>query len=151
MTLPQSTFDDICRNYAQFYERLSPETLEEIDKICTPDLYFQDPFNKLNSLSSVKILFRDMFEKSEQYQFKTLGIYPNAEKREAIIKWHFKADIEKVGKLSFEGLSEIKVNDANMVYAHVDYWDAAEHFYMKLPLLKQLIGFVRKRLKVPGS
>lgn len=151
MTSPQTGFDEICRKYAQFYERLSPETLNEIDEICTADLYFQDPFNKLNNLDSVKYLFRDMFEKSEHYGFETLGIYPDEEKREAIIKWHFKADIEKVGKLDFEGLSEIKFNDAGMVYAHIDYWDSAEHFYMKLPILKQLIGFVRGRLKVPGS
>jgi len=151
MISSQTSFDDLCRKYAKFYEKLSPETVNDIDKICTPDLYFQDPFNKLNSVSSVKYLFLDMFEKSEHYGFETLGIYPNEEKRAAIIKWHFTADITKVGKLSFEGLSEIKFNEAGFVCVHIDYWDAAEHFYMKLPILKQLLGFVQRRLKIPGS
>ncbi len=151
MTSPQTAFDEMCRKYAQFYEQLAPETLDKIEEICTPDLYFQDPFNKLSSLNSVKYLFQDMFEKSEHYGFTTLGIYSDANKREAIIKWHFKADIAKIGKLNFEGLSEIKFNEAGLVYHHIDYWDASEHFYMKLPVLKQLIGFVRRRLKIPGS
>jgi hypothetical protein len=36
-------------------------------------------------------------------------------------------------------------NDRGLVSEHVDYWDASEQFYMKLPVIGSILRFIRNK------
>jgi hypothetical protein len=46
----------------------------------------------------------------------------------------------------FEGVSRLKMNDEGRVIEHIDYWDAAEHLYAKMPIIGWLIGIIKRRI-----
>ncbi|WP_025900160.1 nuclear transport factor 2 family protein [Sneathiella glossodoripedis] len=135
-------------NYSAFYENLSPANLDELDTLCAEDVFFKDPFNELRSRKLLKRVFLDMFEKCENYSFDVHSIYYNANPDSFILKWTFKATLPKLGDLDFDGLSEVSINEEGKVISHVDYWDSGSYFYPKIPVLKQLIRFVRSKLQI---
>lgn len=142
--------DHIINRYIAFFEELSPQTLHHAEGIFSTDVYFRDPFNELKNRDQLKQVFEDMFEQCDSYAFKISSKYlvSGFPSNSFILKWRFKADIPKIGYLDFVGLSEVEINSEGQVISHIDYWDSATHFYMKLPILKQLIGYIRRKLKV---
>jgi steroid delta-isomerase len=136
--------------YTQFYENLSPETLEDINQICIEDVYFRDPFNELYNRDQLKRVFKDMFSQCDDHNFTVLTAYsdplrhPNA----FVLKWFFEATVPKIGKLDFIGLSEVQINEDGLITSHIDYWDSGSYFYMKIPLIKQILGIIKNRLRI---
>ena len=52
------------------------------------------------------------------------------------VKWDFLFAFKgKKDENSFEGVSRLVVNEQGKVISHIDYWDAAEHMYEKMPLV----------------
>jgi len=47
--------------------------------------------------------------------------------------------------LKLVGLSRVVFNDRGLVSEHVDYWDASEQFYMKLPVIGSILRFIRNK------
>ncbi|WP_169570025.1 nuclear transport factor 2 family protein [Sneathiella limimaris] len=148
MTISEQDFRSSCQNYADFFERISPASLSELEDFCDPNIIFQDPFNRIVGIETLKVLFQDMFDQSKSVHFSIISIYPDFESRRAILKWRFISETHKIGTLDFEGLSEIRINDNGRVSEHIDYWDSGSHFYSKIPILGSLIRLIRKRLTI---
>jgi len=45
------------------------------------------------------------------------------------------------------GSSHIRFNSAGLVIYHRDYWDAAEELYEKIPLLGNLMRFLKRQAR----
>ena len=45
---------DMLDAYVSYFERLSPETLNELDALVTPDVRFKDPFNDLRGVADMR-------------------------------------------------------------------------------------------------
>jgi len=134
--------------WAALFETLTPETLPYMRALCAPDVRFRDPFNDVRGVDMLVRVFEDMFETCDAPRFvvqdQALG------EGAGYIRWTFEFKPRRLPGPAWriEGMSEIHFDDQGRIAAHLDHWDAASQFYARLPVLRGLIGLVRRRLSV---
>ncbi|MEH6525216.1 MAG: nuclear transport factor 2 family protein [Sneathiella sp.] len=137
---------ETCQRYVRFFENLTPKSIEELDDLTVINLYFEDPFNKLNSRVDVKRMFADMFTQMSDPEFEVLSVSWNEAGDTAILKWRFTGQANRIGEIDFTGMSEVSFNTEGLIESHIDYWDAATFFYEKIPLLGSMIRLIKRSM-----
>ncbi len=131
--------------YARTFERLTPASVDDFDKLFTPDARFRDPFNDVSGVPAIKAVFRHMFKQCDRPRFEVLEIRGNDER--AFFQWRFffyRGD----ECLSIEGVSRVRFAKDGCVAEHIDYWDPSQ-LYEKLPLFGSIVRWLRTRLTAP--
>lgn len=132
---------------SHFFENLNQGTsMESFKVLYHDDVVFKDPFNEVTGISAVHKIFAHMYENLDDPKFLiTEYIYSN---NVAYIKWDFIFTFKnEKQETSFEGVSRLEMNADGKIISHVDFWDAAEHIYQKIPLLGSLIRLVKKKIQ----
>lgn len=133
--------------YARFFATLTPATKDELRRLAHPDMRFVDPFNDVRGIDAVCAVFDHMFETTRDPRFVTET--PVVASHTAFIRWRFDCTINSrlyPKAMHIEGVSEVRFDEAGLVTAHTDYWDAAGQLYEHLPLLGGLLRSLRRRL-----
>ncbi len=142
-----SDLDAALNSYIAFFEGLTPERLDELDRICTPDVRFADPFNDLRGVAGMRAVLRRMYADVEAPSFRVTRKMRDGEV--AYLRWVFTCRPHGSAKdLRIEGVSEVTFDEAGRVAAHIDFWDAAGQLYERLPVLGWILRQVRRRLSV---
>ena len=133
--------------YVSFYESLTPESVGQLDELCAPDVRFRDPFNDVTGIAAYRAILAGMFEHLSAPNFEVGDRALSG--RVAYLRWTFTFTPKKGGMpWRIEGMSEVHFDQRGCVAVHLDHWDSGSQFYGRLPLLRSLIGFVRRRLAV---
>ena len=53
--------DKNLQSYMDYFEQLSMDNLDQLDRVMTEDVHFVDPFNDVQGLESVRKIFVHMF------------------------------------------------------------------------------------------
>ena len=130
-------------HFIQFFTQLTKDNLHQIDTIFAKDAYFKDPFNEVDSIDKIRLVFEHMFETTDEPRFIVNHSASNANK--LFLQWQ-STFIKNTKKWEIDGTSMITFNDNNEVIEHIDYWDPAEQIYSKIGLLKPVINFLKTRL-----
>lgn len=135
------------RAYADFFESLCEATpIEAYRERFDENIYFEDPFQKVTGLAKVYAIFQHMFKTLHKPRFIVDEII--SDKGSAYLRWTFsyqrshKHPIEK-----FTGVSRVQLLENGKVLSHVDYWDAGENVYEKVPLLGSLLRLIKKKIR----
>ena len=147
MTVPKPHLDRL-KAYIRYFETLTPQSINDLDNLTGEDFTFSDPFNHLINRRDVKRLFRQMFDDVDNPAFEISDSFWTENGTKAVLKWRFAGEAQKIGKLDFEGLSEIYFDDTGLITSHIDYWDAAQHFFEKIPLFGAILRMIRKKLRL---
>ena len=135
------------KKYVDYFNNFSEETVDDLKDVVAEDVYFRDPFNETYTADQMLHVMRDVFEvtKETTFDMREYVLKDNL----AYLKWRCDFTPKKAKK-SFEiiGVSEVKLNSRGLVTSHVDYWDAAEYFYSKIPILGGIIRLIKNKLKV---
>ncbi len=135
------------RAYARFYETLTPESLGRLEALCAPNVRFQDPFNDVTGIAAYRAVLSAMFDHVSAPSFEVSDWALSG--HVAYLRWTFDFARKQAGApWRIEGMSEVHFDQDGRVIAHLDHWDSGSQFYGRLPLLRQLIGLVRRRLAV---
>ncbi len=129
--------------YIAFYEQMKKEDLAKIDKFFSSQAHFKDPFNDVYGIEKIRRIFHHMFETLKSPKFIIEEAVLNSDV--AYIKWSFTGEL-KAKPLKLIGVSRVVFNEQGLVSEHIDYWDASEQFYMKLPIVGSLLRFIRKQV-----
>ena len=139
--------EDAAKAYADFFESISQDTpVEAYADIFDSKICFEDPFQKVIGIEKVYKVFEHMFQSLYAPRFIVNEIV--CVKQIAYLRWTFtyqrsyKHPIEK-----FTGVSRVQFLEDGKVLSHVDYWDAAENIYEKIPLLGFIMRLIKKRIK----
>ncbi len=132
--------------YIYLYENLSQELIDQMDAYVLPDIDFKDPFNQVTSLSSLQAILRKTLEDVKNPKFTITQTWHHQDSY--ILKWRFTGEVSILGTWDLTGLSEIYTDQQGNISKHIDYWDASEGFYMKIPFLGPILRRIRKRLAV---
>jgi len=129
-----------------FYETLDKNVpLETFETLYDDAIVFKDPFNEVKGISAVYRIFQEMYQNLDDPRF-IIGEYVGNQDI-AYVKWdflfHFKGD-QKENR--FTGVSRLEMNAEGKIVSHVDFWDAAEHIYEKIPLLGSLLRFAKRKI-----
>ena len=123
-----------------FFENIDADGLEKLDQYYTDECYFRDPFNEVHSREELYKLFKAMLK------LKDLGfdIHDRIQQGDkAFITWDFR--FKALGKQQcIHGGSLLTFAEDGRVKSHVDYWDAAEGVYEKIPGLGSILRLIKK-------
>ncbi len=137
--------------YVAFFENLNPESLHLLDELCTPDVRFRDPFNDVSGVAEFRAILAKMFHDISEPRFK---VTDRALSNQACyLRWTFTFRSAGARKhlQRIDGISEVHLNAAGRVIAHIDHWDAGSQVYEKVPLLGLMIRLIKRRLSAGAS
>jgi limonene-1,2-epoxide hydrolase len=130
--------------YVGFFETLSRPNLDRLDALTTHDVRFKDPFNNIRGRAALRGVLAHMLENCSGLRFVVTHCAWDGDI--AFLRWRFVATIPRLGTWDVTGVSEVTLDDAGRVAAHVDYWDAGEHVYMRVPVIGAALRAIRRRL-----
>lgn len=135
-------------DYIIFFEKLSARSVRLLDKHVSHDVAFKDPFNDVIGAPEMERVLAHMFTQVENPKFKVHDAAQGRQENMFYLKWTFTYVLPKSGiKDSFEGVSEVMFKPDGKVASHVDYWDPTHPVYMRIPVIKWLLGKVLRKLR----
>ena len=137
-------FSDI----ANWFETLTPESLERVGEMYAQDALFIDPFNQLEGLTSVRAVYQHMFDTLNQPRFVVTTTVE--QDRDGFMTWDFLFECRGQAQ-QISGCTQFKLNDQGLIVLHRDYWDAAQQVYEKIPMLGSVVRMIRRKLSLPTT
>lgn len=129
-----------------FFETLHEGvSIESFDMIYDDAVIFKDPFNEVNGIRAVYGIFEHMYRTLDHPRFI---IKEYIDKQDIVyVKWEFIFAFKGAKKENrFEGVSRMQINAEGKIISHVDFWDAAEHMYEKMPILGSVLRFIKRKI-----
>jgi steroid delta-isomerase len=92
---------------------------------------------------AIRQVFEHMFRTTRSPRFRVHDWMCSGQA--AFIRWRFTCSLKGRG-IDVTGVSHVEFDGSGRVTAHIDYWDAAEGMYERLPLIGRLMRWLRGRL-----
>ncbi|MCC2605643.1 nuclear transport factor 2 family protein [Planctobacterium marinum] len=134
-------------NFTDFYKDLRTDKLEQLQTIYHPDIIFTDPVGSHVGLVTVHEYFKHLLETTRRCEFHIQHI-TNATDF-AFVRWVMILEHPKLAggnEIKLDGVSELKI-DNNLIVAQTDFYDMGAMFYEHIPVLKNLVRFVKNKIK----
>ena len=130
--------------YLGVFASLDISRLQQLRACFSPDARFKDPFNSVQGADAIVQVFRHMFDTLEEPRFRvTASALDGAV---ALLHWEFDFRLrDHSAQQRIVGMSMVTFTRSGLVAQHVDHWDAAEQVYAKIPLLRLLLRWLRRR------
>jgi steroid Delta-isomerase len=132
--------------FVDYWQTLTPATVENINTVYAADATFRDPFNEVVGIEKIRHIFADMFVRLDAPRFNILETIE--EPHGALLIWDFTFRIKTLKPelaRRIHGSSHIRFDAEGRVQYHRDYWDAAGELYEQLPLIGALMRWLKKR------
>ena len=131
----------------KFFESLDENTnLDKFKDIYATGVHFKDPFHEVYDVTAVYQIFQQMYNRLDSPRFKIIEYI--REENVAYIKWRFIFRFKgEVSVQTFVGVSRLCINKQAKISEHIDFWDAGEHIYEKLPVLGSFIRWIKKKIQ----
>ncbi|MGV0958490.1 MAG: nuclear transport factor 2 family protein [Limnohabitans sp.] len=150
-TLTMDTPEAALQRVVYFFENLQRADLAQMDRIYSSDAQFKDPFNEVQGLQQIAAIFAHMFDALESPRFViTEQVQQGAQ---CFVTWDFLFAMRRLdaGRTqTIRGASHLVLREESgqwKVAVHRDYWDAAEELYEKIPLLRQIMQWLKKKAR----
>lgn len=131
-----------------WYENLSESNLSRIKEFYDKNTFFKDPFNEVQGLQKMERIFQDMFENLTEPRFVIIDTIHKD--NQALLTWEFSFRNKDI-TYTIRGSSHLKMSESGLIIYHRDYWDVGEELLLKLPIVKNLYGMLRKKLSANQS
>ncbi len=130
----------------QFFENLTEDTsIDDFKTIYHAQVKFKDPFNEVKGIDAVQHVFAHMYRNLDEPKFTITEYVDKADI--AYVKWKFHFSFKNDrSKEMFEGVSRLVMNNEGRVVEHIDYWDASEHMYEKMPIIGWLLRTIKRKI-----
>ena len=128
--------------YRAFFDALSPAALDRLGEMYSDDIHFRDPFSDVHGLANLRIVFAKMYADVPDSKFRVSDVAVSGEG--GYMKWIYSGTF-RGERLEIVGLTEVGVRDGK-VSRHIDYYDAASNIYARIPVLRWLVRFIKKRV-----
>lgn len=134
-----------------FFEHLQPTDLAEMDRVYTTDAHFKDPFNEVQGLAQIESIFAHMFDALESPHF--VIIQQVQQGAQCFVTWDFRFAMRRLdaGRTqTIRGASHLVLREEAGLWkiaVHRDYWDPAEELYEKIPLVRFVMRWLKKKAR----
>ncbi len=131
---------------ADFFEKLTPDSVAQLPNIYDAQARFKDPFNEVQGLAEIERIFRHMYVALDGPHFVITGQLVDG--AQAFLTWEFRFRFKRFDTQTLQvvrGGSHLVFSEQGLVTVHRDYWDAAEELYEKLPLVGGVMRWLKKQ------
>ena len=141
---------DALQRVVQLFNHLQPSDLQRLDQFYTADAQFKDPFNEVQGLSPIQGIFEHMYASLEAPRF--VVTQQVLQGTHAFVTWDFLFSIRKHQPQvvhTIRGATHFVLREEQGVWriaVHRDYWDAAEELYEKLPVVGNVMRWLKQRV-----
>ena len=132
-------------NVAAFFENLSPDCVENLDKLYAANIRFQDPVNTGEGLDDLKAIFEDLFKQLKELKMTTVS--RQGDEKSGSMEWVMSYKFRGKSR-ELPGGSWFEFDQAGKIRAQRDYWDAGEGIYREFPGLGFVLGRIKKLVRV---
>ncbi|MBB4265547.1 nuclear transport factor 2 family protein [Roseospira visakhapatnamensis] len=130
--------------YVAFFEALTPEAVERLSDVTTPDIHFVDPFNDVVGLAALQRVFRGMYKDMDGPRFRVTHRAFDGDV--CFLRWEFTGRVRRLrADWRIIGMTELRFAEDGRVRQHVDHWDAGRQFHERLPVIGALVRWVRRK------
>jgi steroid Delta-isomerase len=128
-----------------FFESLTPGSVPHFGRYYTDDCHFKDPFNEVRGLAEVQRIFRHMDVALREPRFVVTAAVAQGD--QCFLTWDFRFRFRRYSDAPqvVRGASHLVFAPDGRIAVHRDYWDAAEELYEKLPVVKVLMRWLKRR------
>lgn len=136
-------------NSKEFFSQLSSKTMHLVEEFYDEKIVFKDPLGEIKGLSELKTYYSNLYKGAESVRFDFDRQLNSG--NEEVLFWSMtlKSKSLNAGKeYTVTGNSHMifSTSSQKCVY-HRDYFDMGAFVYERLPLLKNIIGLVKNRMK----
>ena len=140
-----NALDALC----DYFEKLSADTLGQLDAHYAADAWFKDPFHEVTGVTAIRTILRHTFDRLPGARFRVSRRFPGADLH-AVILWEMDFVMPLTRQpTTISGATHLEFDADGKVTRHRDYWDAAEELYARLPVLKWLMRGLARRAAAP--
>lgn len=141
------TFEE---RFRQLYADLAKISINDLSLVYHQDIEFVDPVTTHRGIGAVKGYFANLLESVDSCQFDIHSLLYTEKCGPGgythVVEWTMLLQLKnKPNTISVDGVSMLKVRDDKIHY-HRDYYDLGEMVYEHVPVLRSVIGFIKKKL-----
>lgn len=131
------------------FDLLDKNHLDVVENFYDKNAIFQDPVHQITGTQAIRSYYAGLYEKVESihFEYKRTSDIDNL----VTLEWtmHLKSPSLNSGReVTLDGVSLITFGGKEgKVIFHRDYFDMGEFIYEKIPILNQVIQFIKKRMK----
>jgi steroid delta-isomerase len=131
-----------------WFEHLSPQTLDRLPQFYAADAEFKDPFNEVRGTDAIAHIFRHMFSQVDAPRFAVGSSFRGEDGVMLLWDFHFRSRGPLAPQaMSVRGATHLRFDGQGRIILHRDYWDAAEELYAKLPLVGWLMRGLQRQAR----
>ena len=130
------------------FENYTHENLEaNVQTVYAADVYFRDAFRQIDHAVDIEHYLVEGLEPLTACEF----IFNNISRAggDFYLDWTMRVDFKKTPPGTWEesmGMTRMRFNNEGQVIFHQDYWDPTDVVYVRIPVAKQLIAYVKGKL-----
>lgn len=139
--------NDFAQRFAQIFASLDKNNLHRLGEIYTADLHFTDPLHDVHGIQAMRDYCDQLYANVSDLQFEFHQCQQVIE-GQGLLRWTMTYRHPRLAggePISVEGCSCIFFRD-ELVYRHIDYFDAGALLYEHIPLLGKAIRWLKGRL-----
>lgn len=137
---------DFLASFATRFAALNKDNLELLGELYSDDVLFRDPLHEVHGLTAVRRYFAELYANVGALRFEFHG-YDQVAEGEGYLRWTMRYRHPRLrggAEIAVEGCSHLLWRDR--VYRHRDYFDAGALLYEHLPVLGNVIAWLKRRL-----
>lgn len=132
---------------ALFTDYTKDNLQNNVTEVYAEKVYFRDAFKQFDHAGEIRDYFLYGLSPLNAAEFDFRRIIRSGD--EFYIDWVMRLDFKKTSAGSWEesiGMTHMRFNSAGKIIFHQDYWDPTDIVYKRIPVAKQLINFVKKKM-----
>jgi hypothetical protein len=137
----------IIEDFTQIYQRLNKDNLKLLTDLYSADITFIDPLHTIEGIDNLTVYFAGLYDNVSSISFDFEEV--TSDKNSHFITWDMTLAHSKMngGKpYIVPGVTHLKTNEEEQINYHRDYYDAGQMLYEQIPLIRNIIRLIKRRL-----
>ena len=137
----------LAKQFATGFAALNKHNLEQLAELYHTDIHFTDPLHDVHGLKALRNYCENLYSNVTDLEFD-FSQCSGIDEEQALLRWDMRYRHPRLAggeQISVPGCTLIWFRDAK-VYRHIDHYDAGALLYEHVPVLRQVIALLKKRL-----
>ena len=130
---------------AGFFQEMKESNVGRVKELYAPDATFRDPINEVSGATAIEAVMADLFRQLKNIRVVVREMRGDEDAGCLLWTMHYNF---RGNTRSIPGVSHFRFNQAGLVTAQEDYWDASFVLYGEFPLLGMIMRGIKRMARV---